>query len=252
MLTLLAQHPELQQKAREEIEALCGSCELSSQATGRACPQGAHTTAPSAAPPATQPRLPTFDELWSARSLPYCSLLVFEALRLSPGIEHMRLRTAADVTLATATRGTLLVPRGTTLIVSPSLLHRHPRFWPAPADQPRAVLFDGAMPTFESARLGVAADSKAGRGDGGGRADEDGGQGGGGHDGGSSFLPFSAGPKGCIASQFALYEMRMLLVLVLRRFELHVAPSGRQRVRLVDRTVPAPAAAESSHESESD
>ena len=41
------------------------------------------------------------------------------------------------------------------------------------------------------------------------------------------FLPFSAGAKGCPASAFALHEMRMLLVMVLQRFELREAPGGR-------------------------
>jgi cytochrome P450 len=39
-------------------------------------------------------------------------------------------------------------------------------------------------------------------------------------------LPFSTGAKGCPASGFALHEMRVLLVMLLQRFELAGAPGG--------------------------
>ena len=113
------------------------------------------------------------------------------------GIEHLRLRTTRDICHGSGA-ARLRIPSGTRVMVSPSLLHRHPRYWPAPAERPRASLYD----TLLSAPDGV---SSQGSGDG---VQKDGCE--------RCFLPFSSGPKGCIASQFALYEMRMLMMMTLR------------------------------------
>ena len=124
-----------------------------------------------------------------APRLKLCVSIVNEALRLSPGIEHLRLVTTRTVYTDTGEA----LPSGTRLVVSPSLLHRHPRHWPQPCDTPRPELF--------------SPDAMASRAPG-------------------CFLPFSAGAKGCPAGGFALHEMRMMLVLVLQKFELSPAAKG--------------------------
>ena len=121
--------------------------------------------------------------------LELCARIVNEALRLSPGIEHLRLVTMRTVYAETGET----LPSGTRLVVSPSLLHRHPRHWPQPCDTPSPELF--SHEAMASRPPGC-------------------------------FLPFSAGAKGCPAGGFALHEMRMMLALVLQRFELAPASKG--------------------------
>ena len=121
--------------------------------------------------------------------LELCARIVNEALRLSPGIEHLRLVTTRTVYAETGET----LPSGTRLVVSPSLLHRHPHHWEPPCDVPQPAHFASGA---QAARVS------------------------------GCFLPFSAGAKGCPAAGFALHEMRMLLVMVLQRFELSDAGGG--------------------------
>ncbi|KAL1519416.1 hypothetical protein AB1Y20_022940 [Prymnesium parvum] len=222
ILTMLACHPELQRKARAEVDALYSSCCASAEV-------GPHLGEPTASGEdaarsvRAHVREPSFDELWTATSLPYCSKLVLEALRLSPGVEHMRVRASADMWYPTSS-GTLFFPSGLPFVISPSLLHRHPRYWSS-ADKPLAALFDSpgrAPPGDSKTTSDLESSTLLSQGD----------------NSGGKFLPFSAGPKGCIASQFAMYEMRMVLVCMLKRFELHQglqAPGGLHRVQLTPR-----------------
>lgn len=204
LIQLLAAHPELQSTARAEVDtALAGRSptysDLQPEATG--------------AVPST---------------LDFCQRLVYESLRLAPGIEHLRLVTTRLTRVgagcasgkggggsggsgggegddassdgsgssrsgsSVARRGVLL-PAGTRLVVSPTSMHMHPRHWPQPCDAPRPEFFTRAAQKSRTP---------------------------------GSFLPFSTGAKGCPASGFALHEMRVLLVMLLQRFELAGAPGG--------------------------
>jgi cytochrome P450 len=204
LIQLLAAHPELQSTARAEVDtALAG-------------------------------RSPTYSDLQpeAAGAVPstidFCQRLVYESLRLAPGIEHLRLVTTRLTRVgagcasgkggggsggsgggegddassdgsgssrsgsSVARRGVLL-PAGTRLVVSPTSMHMHPRHWPQPCDAPRPEFFTRAAQKSRTP---------------------------------GSFLPFSTGAKGCPASGFALHEMRVLLVMLLQRFELAGAPGG--------------------------
>lgn len=204
LIQLLAAHPELQSTARAEVDtALAGRSptysDLQPEATG--------------AVPST---------------IDFCQRLVYESLRLAPGIEHLRLVTTRLTRVgagcasgkggggsggsgggegddassdgsgssrsgsSVARRGVLL-PAGTRLVVSPTSMHMHPRHWPQPCDAPRPEFFTRAAQKSRTP---------------------------------GSFLPFSTGAKGCPASGFALHEMRVLLVMLLQRFELAGAPGG--------------------------
>lgn len=166
MLAMLAQHQPLQAEVRAEVDA------------------------------ALNGRPPSFHDLSKHSGgteplLAQCTQLVHEALRLSPGIEHLRLVTTCTVTPEGG--GGVTLPCGTRLVVSPSLLHRHPHHWEPPCDVPQPAHFASGA---QAARVS------------------------------GCFLPFSAGAKGCPAAGFALHEMRMLLVMVLQRFELSDAGGG--------------------------
>ena len=180
MLSMLAKHEGLQADARAEVDnvlrgQLPSYADLSAQGGGGSA-AGARV----------------------APQLELCARLVNEALRLAPGIEHLRLLTRRTTRVTVGgTQGDVAVvselPRGTRVVVSPALLHKHPAHWPQPCDKPRPELF---TPAAQAARSP------------------------------GCFLPFSAGAKGCPAAGFALHEMRMLLVLTLQRFELREAPAG--------------------------
>lgn len=51
-----------------------------------------------------------------------------------------------------------------------------------------------------------------------------------------AFMPFSAGTRNCPGQQFALKELRLILVTVLTRYELSVVPGQSHELRV--HTVP--------------
>ena len=119
-------------------------------------------------------------------ALPYTQQVVNEALRLYPPGWLLSRRTLdADVLAG------FEIPAGTDVLLSPYLLHRHPRFWPDPeAFKPErfASENEAARPRF-------------------------------------AYMPFAAGPRHCIGETFALYEMLMHLYKVARRYRLTYLPA---------------------------
>ncbi len=77
------------------------------------------------------------------------------------------------------------IPEGSSIIISPYTLHRHPDFWEAPE-------------TFNPERFRER-DHPA-------------------------YFPFGAGPRFCIGSEFALAEARVILPMILRAFDLTAVP----------------------------
>jgi len=77
--------------------------------------------------------------------------------------------------------GGFLIPKGSGVIISPYTLHRHPEFW----DRPGEFLPERFLERDHAA-----------------------------------YYPFGAGPRFCIGHEFALAEARVILPMVLRRFEL--------------------------------
>jgi cytochrome P450 len=148
---LLSQHPQADERLHAEV---------------RAAPQ---MTAPSLA---------------QMETLSYTQQIVNEALRLyPPGWLLSRRAIGADV-LA----GYPIAP-GTDLLLSPYLLHRHPRYW----SEPDAFRPERFAPEHEADRPRFA------------------------------YMPFAAGPRHCIGETFALYEMLVHLYKVARRFSLTYA-----------------------------
>ena len=119
-------------------------------------------------------------------ALPYTQQVVNEALRLyPPGWLLSRRALGADVLAG------FEIPAGADVLLSPYLLHRHPRFWPEPdAFKPErfASENEAARPRF-------------------------------------AYKPFAAGPRHCIGETFALYEMLMHLYKVARRYRLTYLPT---------------------------
>jgi cytochrome P450 len=152
-LMLLAEHPEVQRRLREEARA---------------------------AGEWTQPRRP--------EQLRWTRAVVDESLRLfPPGWVVSRRAAQAD------SIGGQTVPAGTLAIISPWLLHRDARSWPHPKEfRPERFLPE----TTTRAR--------------------------------SDYVPFGLGPRLCIGRDFALLELTILLVELLRDHVVEL-PRGWKR-----------------------
>jgi cytochrome P450 len=119
-------------------------------------------------------------------ALPYAQQVVNEALRLyPPGWLLSRRAIGADVLAGYE------IPAGADVLLSPYLLHRHPRFWPDPD-------------AFKPERFASENEAERPR---------------------FAYMPFAAGPRHCIGETFALYEMLMHLYKVARRYRLTYLPT---------------------------
>jgi cytochrome P450 len=149
---LLSQHPEAEAKLHREIDGL---------------------------------NEPSASSLKLSEALAYTRRIINEALRLYPPVWVISRRSIAADRLAGYS-----IPAGTELLLSPYLVHRHPRFWAAPDRFDP----DRAEPEVSG--------------------------------GGSLFarIPFGAGARHCIGESMALYEMSMHLHRVARLFRLTRAP----------------------------
>ena len=150
---LLALHPQVEARLHAEIDA---------------------------APVAASPSLAQME------ALPYAQQVVNEALRLyPPGWLLSRRAIGADVLAG------FEIPAGADVLLSPYLLHRHPRFWPDPD-------------AFKPERFASENEAERSR---------------------FAYIPFAAGPRHCIGETFALYEMLMHLYKVARRYRLTYLPT---------------------------
>ena len=112
--------------------------------------------------------------------LPVTRAVVSEALRLYPPA-FLITREA----LARDVAGRTLIPRGATVAIAPWVLHRHSALWDAPHSFDPARFMPGAPPPRRFA-----------------------------------YLPFGAGPRVCVAAQFALAEAVLVLAAVVRQFRV--------------------------------
>lgn len=150
---LLAEHPQVQRALQEESDDVLGG------------------------------RPPTFADYGR---LPYARAVLDEVMRLYPPAWLVTRRSLAPDTL-----GGREIPAGAILILSPWLLHRHPRVWRDPE------MFD------PSRFLDGSADRTA-------------------------FIPFGAGPRQCIGRDFAYVEGVLILAALAGRFDV-AFPAGVHR-----------------------
>ena len=118
-------------------------------------------------------------------NLSYLRAVLQETLRLFPPI-HVYSRQA--------TRSDQLrefhVPKGSMIIISPWLIHRHRKLWDAPEEfQPKRFLEAGSNTTARYA-----------------------------------YIPFGSGPRTCLGSAFAMVEMAIVLAMILQRYHLTLRP----------------------------
>lgn len=115
---------------------------------------------------------------------PYVEQVLQESLRLYPPVWLFTRRALADDRL-----GGFHVPAGTDIFICPYLLHRQRAHWSDPE-------------AFDPERFTAAAAARRHR---------------------FAYLPFSAGPRHCIGSGFAMAEMATHVALVAQRFSLRYA-----------------------------
>jgi len=116
------------------------------------------------------------------RSLQYTSQVISETLRLYPPVW-----TIARNSLQEDKIMGYRIPAKAIVMIAPYFIQRQPSFWPDPS-------------RFDPDRFAPAtADTR--------------------ND--FAYLPFSLGPRMCIGMQFALYETRLVLSILLQRFEVH-------------------------------
>ncbi len=120
------------------------------------------------------------------------------ALQRASLLEGMRLFPPAYLTERLTTTDTEIggyaIPRGTLVVVSPWVTHRHPAFWPQPERfDPYRFLGEHDRPRY-------------------------------------SYFPFGGGPRSCIGEHFAMLEAEILLRTLLRRFRVESLSGDLQTV----------------------
>ncbi|EFJ44932.1 hypothetical protein VOLCADRAFT_82539 [Volvox carteri f. nagariensis] len=158
---LLAAHPEVQARAAAEVASVCG-----------------RGVAPTAA---------------SVRDMPYLESIVLETLRLYSPAYMVGRCAQVDATL-----GPYSLPTGTTVLVSPFVMHRDAAVW----DQPNVFLPE-RWQELQTSNLGPN----------------------------GAYLPFGGGPRNCIGTGFAMMEGMLVLAAVLQRYDLTLPPQTLQQAQ---------------------
>ena len=159
---LLAQHADVAERVAAEAEAVLGP----SRAAGAA----------------------------DFGKLPLTTAAVYESMRLLPPAYMVGRCAARDVAL-----GPWRVPEGTTVLVSPYLLHRSAAHWGADAETFRPDRWLDAQGALRPDALrGMGANG--------------------------AYVPFGAGPRNCVGAGFAMMEAVLITAAVARRATLTVPP----------------------------
>ncbi|WP_051579775.1 cytochrome P450 [Pseudonocardia acaciae] len=124
--------------------------------------------------------------------LGWTNAVISEAMRLYPPAWTIE-RDAVEADVITGVD----IPAGSTVVVSPYLLHRDPEFWPNPEGFDPARFLPGH--TGDRPRC--------------------------------SYLPFGGGRRICVGASFAQLEAALILATVASRYRLDLAPGARVRAR---------------------
>lgn len=150
----LARHPDIAERLVAEVHAVLGD------------------------------RAPTAED---ARRLPFTSRVLDESMRLHPPAWIISRKAMSDDVI-----GGYRVPAGTTVLVSPYTLHRHPGFW----EDPERFDPDRFTPERSEARPRHA------------------------------YIPFASGARFCIGSNFALLEAVLLIARIAQTHRLAHVPGA--------------------------
>jgi cytochrome P450 len=148
---LLSQHPAVESRLHSELQSVLGC------------------------------RSPNADDL---NKLAYTRMVIEESMRLYPPVH-----TVARVALADDTLAGRHVPKGSIVLISPWVLHRHQQLWHDPG-------------RFDPKRFSPAQTAARPR---------------------FSYLPFGGGRRICIGAAFAMTEATILLATIAQRYRLRLA-----------------------------
>jgi cytochrome P450 len=152
---LMSQHPQEESKLHAELDSVLGG------------------------------RAPTHEDL---SQLTYTRMVVEESMRIYPPVHTIGREALADDTLVGQR-----IPRGSSILIAPWVLHRHVKLWDNPA-------------RFDPERFSPQASAARPR---------------------FSYLPFGGGKRICIGAAFALAEATVLLATLAQRFRLRVVPGHK-------------------------
>jgi cytochrome P450 len=130
-------------------------------------------------------RPPRHEDLAKLR---YTRMVIEEAMRLYPPVHTISRTPLADDEVCN-----LRVPKGSAVLISPWVLHRHRRLWERPE-------------FFEPERFAPERAAARPR---------------------FSYLPFGAGPRICIGAAFAMTEAMLILTTIAQRYSLRLAPGHK-------------------------
>jgi len=119
--------------------------------------------------------------------LRYTRMVIEEALRLYPPLHTLPWRGALDDDEVSGVR----IPKGATITIVPWILHRHEKLWDRPGQ-------------FEPSRF--SRDCGEGR-------------------PGYAYLPFGAGPRGCIGPSFMMVALAQVVAAIAQRYRLRLLPN---------------------------
>jgi cytochrome P450 len=126
-------------------------------------------------------RTPTYEDL---QNLTYCRMVFHEAIRLFPPLYAFSRQAVEDDEV----RG-MHIPKGTTIMVSPYVLHRHPGHWENPEG-------------FDPERF-RRKDHHA-----------------------YAYLPFGGGPRRCIGDRFGTMEALLIMAMITQRYRIQLVPGA--------------------------
>jgi cytochrome P450 len=152
---LLSQHASVEAKLHAELDAVLGG------------------------------RTPTHDDL---SRLTYSRMVVEESMRIYPPVHTIARQANADDMLLGRK-----IPKGSTVMIVPWLLHRHVKLWENPG-------------VFDPERFSPQRSAARAR---------------------FSYLPFGGGKRICIGAAFALAEATILLATIAQRYRLQLVPGHR-------------------------
>ncbi|HXP66817.1 MAG TPA: cytochrome P450 [Steroidobacteraceae bacterium] len=130
-------------------------------------------------------RAPTHEDL---SKLVYTRMVIDESMRIYPPVHTIARQAIGDDVLAG-----IRIPKNSTVMISPWLLHRHLKLWDNPS-------------VFDPERFSPERSSGRAR---------------------FSYLPFGGGKRICIGAAFSLTEATVLLAALAQRYRLALAPGHR-------------------------
>jgi cytochrome P450 len=163
---LLSMHPEIERRLSLEIDRVLGD------------------------------RTPVVADL---ERLPYAAMVLQESLRLFPPVWMIPRDAINDDHI-----GGYRIPAGSTIFVSPYLVHRHPEFW----ENPEAFDPERFLPERSRDRPRHA------------------------------YIPFGGGPRLCMGADMAAMESLLILVTVVQRFRVHLVSGHHEEPECIIDMVP--------------